>query len=101
MKTFTLTVVAKPKEDGTYEYLLNVWENRGTGSLAAEMNFESEALKQGVNTALPGGAHVSNVVPQVQREGSYWFPFVMPMSDAQAANLGWLAENVQERTDVH
>ena len=101
MKTFTLTVVAKLKDDGSYEYSLNVWENRNTGSLAGEMNFESEALRQGVNTALPGGAHLSNVVPNVEREGNFWFPFTMPMSDAQAANLGWLANNVQERTDVH
>jgi|HubBroStandDraft_6_1064221.scaffolds.fasta_scaffold698169_2 hypothetical protein len=102
MKTFTLTLFAKLKMDGTYEYSLNVWENRGTGSLATEMNFESEAsMSQRVNEVLPGGGSVNNILPQSQREGDYWFPFVMPMSDAQAANLGWLGEKTLERAFIH
>ena len=102
MKTFTLTVFAKLRKDGTYEYSLNVWENRGTGSLATEMNFESEVLmNQRVNSALPGGENVNMILPQPVREGDYWYPFVMPMSDAQAANLGWLGEKAQEREFIH
>jgi hypothetical protein len=102
MKTFTLTLFAKLKKDGTYDYSLNVWENRGTGSLATEMNFESESLtSQEVNTVLPGGEHVNKILPQTVREGDYWFPFVMPMSDAQAANLGWPGEKKQEHAFIH
>jgi hypothetical protein len=102
MKNFTLTLFAKRRKDGTYEYSLNVWENRGTGSLASEMNFESEALlKHQVDAVLPNGADASHILPQVQGCGDYWFPFTMPMSDAQAANLGWLAERAQEQVQVH
>jgi len=102
MKTFTLTVFAKLRSDGSYEYSLNVWENRGTGSLATELNFESKALlQQQVSPALPGGAHMNCLLPQAQRDADYWFPFTMPMSDAQAANLGWLTEKTPERTLVH
>jgi hypothetical protein len=102
MKTFTLTLFAKRKKDGSYEYSLNVWENRGTGALASEMNFESDALlKQRVDAVLPNGANASHILPQVQCDGDYWFPFTMPMSDAQAANLGWLAEKPLEGARVH
>jgi hypothetical protein len=102
MKTFTLTVYAKRRKDGNFEYSLNVWENNGSGSLANEMNFESEALlKQQVDAMLPNGGDVSHILPQVQREGDYWFPFTMPMSDAQAANLGWLAEKPLADSRVH
>ena len=94
MKTFTLTLYAKRKSDGTYDYSLNVWENRGTGSLAPEMNFESEALmKQQVEA--------NHILPQAQRDGDYWFPFTMPMSDAQAVNLGWMGERPLEHSFVH
>lgn len=94
MKTFTLTLYAKRKSDGTYDYSLNVWENRGTGSLAPEMNFESEALmKQQVEA--------NHILLQAQRDGDYWFPFTMPMSDAQAANLGWMGERPLEHSFVH
>jgi hypothetical protein len=31
MKTFTLTLYAKRKSDGTYDYSLNIWENRRPG----------------------------------------------------------------------
>jgi hypothetical protein len=102
MKTFTLTLYAKRKSDGTYDYSLNVWENRGTGSLATEMNFESEALlRQELDAMLPDGRDANQILPQMQRAGDYWFPFTMPMSDAQAANLGWLAEATTERSLVH
>jgi hypothetical protein len=102
MKTFTLTLYAKRKNDGTYDYSLNVWENRCTGSLASEMNFESEALlKQEVDAVLPDGRNPSHILPQAQRAGDYWFPFTMPMSEAQAANLGWLAENPVQPSFVH
>lgn len=102
MKTFTLTVYAKLRNDGNYEYSLNVWENRGTDSLASEINFESEALMSPhLNSVLPGSGNVSQVLPQFGCEADYWFPFVMPMSDAQAANLGWRCEKTLENAFVH
>jgi hypothetical protein len=102
MKTFTLTLVAKLKKDGTYACSLSVWENRCTGSLASEINFESEALlSQQVNAVLPNVGELSHILPLSQREGDYWFPFTMPMSDAQAANLGWHTEKALEHTRVH
>jgi len=100
MKTFTLTLYAKRKSDGTYDYSLNVWENRG--NLANEMNFESEALlQQQLDAVLPDGRDAHQILPQAQRAGDYWFPFTMPMSEAQAANLGWMSEGVPERGLVH
>jgi hypothetical protein len=102
MKTFTLTLYAKRKSDGTFDYSLNVWENCGTGSLAPEMNFESEALlKHEVDAVLPDGRNASHILPQAQRNGDYWFPFTMPMSEAQAANLGWLAEKPLPQSLIH
>jgi hypothetical protein len=92
MKTFTLTVYAKRKSDGTYDYSLNVWENRSSGG--GETNFESEALLQ-------QSVDANQVFPQPQRNGDYWFPFTMPMSDAQAANLGWVGEAPSEISRVH
>jgi len=41
------------------------------------------------------------VLPQLQREGDYWFPYTVSMSDAQAANLGWQADKAQEHTHLH
>jgi|SRR5215469_7742655 len=100
MKTFTLTLYAKRKSDGTYDYSLNVWENRG--NLSTETNFESEALlRQQLDAVLSDGGDANQVLPQAKQEGDYWFPFTMPMSDAQAANLGWIGEGVSERTMVH
>jgi hypothetical protein len=102
MKTFTLTLYAKRKSDGTYDYSLNVWENCGTGSLASDMNFESEALlRQQLDAVLPDGRDANQILPQLQRNGDYWFPFTLPMSDAQAANLGWMAERAPERGLIH
>jgi hypothetical protein len=100
MKTFTLTLYAKRKSDGTYDYSLNIWENRGGPT--TEMNFESEALlRQQLDAVLPDGRDAHQILPQAQRDGDYWFPFTMPMSDAQAANLGWMGEAVPERSLVH
>lgn len=100
MKTFTLTLYAKRKSDGTYDYSLNVWDNGG--NLGQEMNFESQAfLSQQLDAVLPDGGDAHQVLPQAQRSGDYWFPFTMPMSEAQAANLGWMAEGKQERPLVH
>jgi hypothetical protein len=102
MKTFTLTLYARRKNDGTYDYSLNVWQNHGTGTPAPEVSFESEALlSQQVSAVLPNGRDASHILPQAPREGDYWFPFTMPMSEAQAANLGWLAEKPLPRNLVH
>jgi len=96
MKTFTLTLYAKRKSDGTYDYSLNVWENRGNHG--QEMNFESEALlRQQLDAVLPDGRDAHQILPQAQREGDYWFPFTMPMSEAQAVNLGWIGDKAVDR----
>ena len=94
MKTFTLTLYAKRKNDGSYDYSLNVWENQAAGSFSAEMNFESEAL-------LRQEVDANHILPQAHHEGDYWFPFTMPMSEAQAANLGWLSEKQLDRSLVN
>ena len=100
MKIFTLTLYAKRKSDGTYDYSLNIWENRGGPT--TEMNFESEALlRQQLDAVLPDGRDAHQILPQAQRNGDYWFPFTLPMSDAQAANLGWMGEVLPERSLVH
>lgn len=100
MKNFTLTLYAKRKSDGTYDYSLNICENRG--SSATEMNFESEALlRNQLDAVLADGKNAHQILPQAQRDGDYWFPFTMPMSDAQAANLGWMGEGAAERSLVH
>lgn len=102
MKTYTLTLFAKPKDDGSYEYSLSIWENRGIGSLAREMNFESESLlRRRINPVLPGGGDINNILPQLKRDGDYWFPFAMPMSDQQAANLGWLSKKALKHAYMH
>ena len=100
MKTFTLTLHAKRKSDGTYDYSLNIWENRDNPS--SEMNFESEALlRQQLDAVLPDGRDANQILPQMRQDGDYWFPFTMPMSDAQAANLGWMGERVADGGMVH
>ena len=102
MRTFTLTLYAKRSSDGNYECSLNVWENRNAGNLAAETNFESEAsLRQQIEAVLPIGQDANTIPTEAQRAADYWFPFTMPMSDAQAANLGWLAGSPLERNLVH
>jgi hypothetical protein len=100
MKTFTLTLYAKRKSDGTYDYSLNIWENRG--SAASETNFESDAfLRQQVDAVLPYAKDGNQTLPEAQQDGDYWFPFTMPMSDAQAANLGWAGDGTIDRRLVN
>ncbi|HZD48641.1 MAG TPA: hypothetical protein VE178_07830 [Silvibacterium sp.] len=101
MKNFTLTLYAKRKSDGTYEYSLKIWKNRATGTLAAAASFESQvSLSPEVNAVLPVGKD-ANLSLETGCTGDYWFPFTMPMSDAQAANLGWLGEAPLERRLVN
>lgn len=100
MKNFTLTLYAKRKSDGTYDYSLKIWENRGNA--ASEMNFESEDfLRQQLVAALPYGKDSNQNLCQEQQDGDYWFPFTMPMSDAQAANLGWAGDGTIDRRLVN
>ena len=100
MKNFTLTLYAKRKSDGTYDYSLKIWENRGNA--ASEMNFESEDfLRQQLDAVLPYSQDSNQNLPQEQQDGDYWFPFTMPMSEAQAANLGWVSDGRSERGLVH
>jgi hypothetical protein len=94
MKNFTLTLYAKRKSDGTYEYSLKVWENRSTGALAATIDFESPALiTQRLDAVLPVGGDGNLLGPAIEDTGEYWYPFTMPMSEEQAANLGWRSES--------
>jgi len=93
MKNFTLTLYAKRKSDGTYEYSLKVWENGAAGILAQATNFESHALvAQRLEAVLPVGGDASFTQPAEESAGEFWLPFTMPMSDEQAANLGWCSE---------
>jgi len=102
MKNFTLTLYAKRKSDGTYDYTLKVWENQSTGTLAAATNFESGALiAQQLEAVLPVGGDAAFVPSVTESDGEYWFPFTMPMSDEQAANLGWRSESPVDRSFVN
>ena len=94
MRNFTLTLYAKRKGDGTYDYSLKVWENRSTGSLATMTSFESGSLiAQRFDAVLPVGADANFSGPEANNSGEYWFPFTMPMSVEQAANLGWCSDS--------
>jgi hypothetical protein len=94
MKNFTLTLYAKRKSDGTYDYSLKVWEDRSTGTLAAATNFESAALMaQQLDAVLPVGGDAVLVGSEIETTSEYWYPFTMPMSEEQAANLGWRSES--------
>jgi len=102
MKNFTLTLYAKRRGDGTYDYSLKVWENRSTGSLASTTNFESRALiARQLQAVLPVGGDANFIPPVTEDAGEYWFPFTLPMSEEQAANLGWQSESPLDRSLVH
>ncbi|HTY85688.1 MAG TPA: hypothetical protein VMB19_15815 [Silvibacterium sp.] len=90
MKNFTLTLYAKRRSDGNYDYSLKVWENRATGSLFTATNFESQSLiAQQLETVLPIGGDAASQPSAAENAEEFWFPFTMPMSEEQAANLGW------------
>ena len=94
MRNFTLTLYAKRRNDGDYDYSLKVWENRSTDTLATATNFESPALiRQRLDAVLPVGGDPNYIGSEIQSTGEYWFPFTMPMSEEQAANLGWRSES--------
>jgi len=100
MKTFTLTLYAKRKSDGTYDYSLKIWEDRG--NTASEMNFESEDfLRQQFDAVMPYSKDSNQNLAHEQQDGDYWFPFTMPMSEAQAANLGWAGNGTIDRRQVN
>lgn len=102
MRTFTLTLYAKRRSDGTYDYSLKVWEDRSTGSLANATNFESSALiSQQLEAVLPVGGDAALRPSPTETAGDYWFPFTMPMSEEQAANLGWRSESSIDQTLVN
>lgn len=102
MKNFTLTLYAKRRSDGTYDYSLNVWENRPTDSFADATNFESQALvTQQLEAVLPVDGDAKFMTPEAASKGEYWFPFTMPMSEEQAANLGWKRESPLENCLVN
>jgi len=70
MKNFTLTLYAKRKSDGTYEYSLKVWENGAAGILAQATNFESHALvAQRLEAVLPVGGDASFTQPAEESGG--------------------------------
>jgi hypothetical protein len=102
MKNFTLTLYAKRKSDGTYDYSLKVWENRSTGTLASATNFESRALMaQQLDAVLPVGADAALAGSEIEATSEFWYPFTMPMSEEQAANLGWRAESPLDQSLVN
>jgi hypothetical protein len=102
MRNFTLTLYAKRRGDGSYDYSLKVWENQSTGTLAAATNFESRALiAQQLEAVLPVGADATFIPSVTENAGEYWFPFTMPMSEEQAANLGWQSESPLDRSLVN
>jgi hypothetical protein len=98
MKNFTLTLYAKRRSDGNYDYSLKVWENRATGTLFTATNFESQSLiAKNLETVLPMGGDVASLPSAVETAEEFWFPFTMPMSDEQAANLGWRNDSSAEQ----
>lgn len=102
MKNFTLTLYARRKSDGTFDYSLKVWENRSTGTLATTINFESRALvDQQLDAVLPVGGDANLIGTEIDNRDEYWFPFTMPMSEEQAANLGWRSESAVDRSVVN
>ena len=102
MKNFTLTLYAKRKSDGTYDYSLKIWENRSTGLLAAMASFESRAVTaQRLNSVLPVGGDTNLLGTEIDSTGEFWFPFTLPMSEEQAANLGWRSESPLDHSLVN
>src|ERR1700759_416609 len=99
MKNFTLTLYAKRKSDGSYDYSLKAWENRSTGALSATANFESSTIiGHQLNAVLPVGGDSKLSDSDSERAAESWFPFTMPMSEEQAANLGRRSDSPLDRS---
>jgi hypothetical protein len=91
MSAYVLILVAKRNDVGSYRYSASIFQAEGTDDRARQMNFESESeFRLRVNALLGGGADVSDLLPQLHREGNYWLESVITMSDEQAAHFGWI-----------
>jgi hypothetical protein len=102
MKNFTLAVYAKRRSDGNYDYSLRVWENRSMGNLSAAINFESRTLAgQQLDNAWPVRGDANLIGADIENTGDYWYRFTMPMSEEQAANLGWRSDSALDGSLVN
>lgn len=101
MKNFTLAVYAKRRSDGNYDYSLKVWENRTIGNLSTAINCESRTLaSQQPDAAWPVRGD-ANLIGSDSESADYWYRFTMPMSEEQAANLGWQSDSALDGSLVN
>ena len=99
MKNFTLAVYARRKGDGSYDYSLKVWENRSAATLCPAKNPESRTLTTPhLDSAWPVRADRNLVGSDFESADDYWYRFTLPMSEEQAANLGWRGNSAPEES---
>jgi hypothetical protein len=102
MKNFTLTVFAKRRSDGAYDYSLKVRENRSMGTLSAPISLENPTLTtQPIDAAWPVRGDANLIGSDAENADDYWYRFTMPMSEDQAANLGWRSDSALDRPLVN
>jgi hypothetical protein len=76
---------------GSYQYSIRISRANGSGRwLAQRIVFADETVfRRRINAVLPVGVDSNNMLSKLQREGVYWFPGDVRMSDRQAARFGW------------
>jgi hypothetical protein len=76
---------------GGYQYSIRISRANGSGRwLAQRIVFADEAVfRRRINAVLPIGVDANSILSKLQREGIYWIPGDVKMSDRQAARFGW------------
>jgi len=76
---------------GSYQYSIRIARANGSGRWLAQRSiFTDDAVfKRRVLALLPAVRDVNQVLSKLQREGKYWIPGDVKLSDRQAARFGW------------
>jgi hypothetical protein len=93
MHPYMLILLAERSYVGaeSYQYSIRISRANGSGRwLAQRIVFTDEAVfKRRVMALLPTVRDVNQVLSKLQREGKYWIPGDVKLSDRQAAQFGW------------
>lgn len=94
MSNYALTLISKPKDDGSYQYSTSIWQDgpdREARSQVRERNFQNEAeLTQQMNALIGSSGDANNMLPLLHAKGSFVIPANVSISDEQAESFGWI-----------
>ena len=92
MKLFMLTLAAKRSGDDTFRYSTSILRDGISNRRAWRIDFENEAaLRNHIEAVLPNRIDVEYLIREAKAKGACSVDSPLNLSDAEAANFGWIA----------